>query len=100
MSHDASVALVVAGTVVIVAASLGSLAARDSYHRLHFVAPITSLGGPLLAAGLAVRAGAGLTTASILFPTGLLLLIGPVTSSAVARMLAQIDGRVEAEEPD
>ncbi len=99
MTHDAAVALVVAGTVVIVAASMGALAARDRYHRLHFTTPITSLGGPLVAIGLSVQNGAGLTTASILLPTFILFFASPVMSAAIARTSAQRDGLIESESP-
>lgn len=98
--HAASVALVVAGTIVVVAAALAALAARGAYHRLHLLTPITSLGGPLIALGLAIRDGAGLTTASILFPVGLLFLASPVTSAATARMLAQREGRIRPGGPE
>jgi monovalent cation/proton antiporter MnhG/PhaG subunit len=97
--HLASVALVVAGTAIIVASALGAVFARDSYHRLHFSTPITSLGGPLIAIGLAVKNGPTLTTASILFPMVLLFLVSPVMSAAIARMLAQNEGRIESKGP-
>ncbi|HVA75741.1 MAG TPA: monovalent cation/H(+) antiporter subunit G [Acidimicrobiales bacterium] len=93
-------ALVAAGTAVIVAASLAALVARDSYTRLHLATPMTSLGGPLIAAGLSIANGPGLTTASIALPTGLLFIAGPMLSSAIARMLAQRDGKVPAESPE
>jgi len=85
---------------VIVAASLAALVARDSYTRLHLATPMTSLGGPLIAAGLSIANGPGLTTASIALPTGLLFIAGPMLSSAIARMLAQRDGKVPAESPE
>lgn len=85
---------------MIVAASLAALVARDSYTRLHLATPMTSLGGPLIAAGLSIANGPGLTTASIALPTGLLFIAGPMLSSAIARMLAQRDGKVPAESPE
>lgn len=93
-------AFVAAGTAVIVAASIAALLARDSFVRLHLTTPMTSLGGPLIAAGLCIANGAGLTTASIALPTGLLFLAGPMLSSAIARMLAQREGKVPAESPE
>jgi multisubunit Na+/H+ antiporter MnhG subunit len=99
-THVASVALVVAGTVVIVASSIGALAARNLYHRLHFTTPITSLGGPLLAVGLSVGDGAGLTTASVLLPTFLLFVTGPVLNSAIGRLAAQSEGRIDTRPPE
>lgn len=93
-------AFVAAGTAVIVAASIAALLARDSFVRLHLTTPMTSLGGPLIAAGLCIANGVGLTTASIALPTGLLFLAGPMLSSAIARMLAQREGKVPAESPE
>ena len=98
--HDASVALVVAGTAVIVLASVGAAVARDTYQRLHLVTPITSVGGPLVGIGFAVQYGWGLTTASILLPTFMLFFASPILSTAIARMAAQIEGRLEGEGPD
>lgn len=95
--HELSIALVMAGTVVVVASSIGALVSSDRYHRLHFLSPITSLGGPLVAIGLCIPHGADLTTASILFPTGLLLFVGPAMTSAIARRSAQNEGRIDRE---
>jgi multisubunit Na+/H+ antiporter MnhG subunit len=100
LSHDAAVALVVAGTAVIVLSSVGALLARNVYHRLHFTTPITSLGGPLIGIGLAVQNGLGLTTASILFPTFLLVFASPILSAAIARAIAQREGRINSEAPE
>ena len=96
--HAASVALVAAGTVVIVAAALGALFAPDAFTRLHFATPITSLGGPLVAIGLAVENGANLVTASILFPMFLLFVASPVMTSAIAKMAAQRRGLIDSED--
>lgn len=100
MSHTIAVALVAVGTAVVVASSLGAVLAKGVYHRLHFVTPITSLGGPLIAVGLSVDNGAGLTTASILLPTFLLFFTSPILSSAIARTVAQREGLIPSEGPD
>jgi multicomponent Na+:H+ antiporter subunit G len=93
-------ALVIAGTAVIVAASVAAVVAREPFTRLHLATPITSLGGPLIATGLSIANGPGLTTASIALPTGLLFLAGPILSSAIGRMLAQRAGDLPAESPE
>lgn len=92
--HVVSVAMVVAGTAVVVAAMLSALAAPGPFARLHFSAPVTSLGGPLIAIGLSVKDGLGLTTASILIPTAILFFTGPLLSAAVARTLAERDPNI------
>lgn len=93
-------AFVAAGTAVIVASALAALFARDPFVRLHLATPMTSLGGPLIAAGLCIANGVGLTTASIALPTGLLFLAGPMLSAAIARTLAQRRGEIPAESPE
>lgn len=93
-------ALVSAGTAVIVAAAISALVARESFTRLHLATPMTSLGGPLIAAGLSIANGPGLTMASIVLPVGLLFFAGPILSSAIARMLAQREGKIPAESPE
>lgn len=97
--HLAAVVLVSTGTSIVVAAALAALLAPDRYARLHLVTPITSLGGPLIAVGLSVDHGAGLTTASILLPTALLFIAGPILSAAISRVAAQRDGRTDLKEP-
>lgn len=98
--HEAGLVLVAAGTAVVLLAVLAAVAARDRYQRLHSATLVTSLGGPLLALGCCFLHRLGLETASILFPTGLLFLANPAMSTAVARMLAQNEGRVEQEQPE
>lgn len=92
--------LVAAGTIVIVAACLGALVASDSLTRLHYATPITSFGGPLIAAGLCVANGVGLTTASIALPVALLFFSAPILSAAIARTVAQREGKIEARSPE
>lgn len=99
-AHAVAVILVVAGTIVIVAACLAALVAPDKYTRLHFATPITSFGGPLIAVGLSVDNGPSLTTASILLPAALLFFSGPILSAAIGRMMAQRDKRITPEPPE
>lgn len=100
MSHDVSLALVALGTAVVVASSLGALAMRSSFDRIHFVTPITSLGCPLVAAGLGVAEGWGLTAASLILIAGLLFFAGPVLGAATGRRAGQFEGRVPSSSPD
>lgn len=101
MAHDAALALVALGTVVTVASCLAAALMRASiYDRLHFVTPITSVGCPLVAVGLCVEQGWGLTAASYLLIAGLLFMAGPVLEAAVGRLLGQIDGRVPSSSPE
>lgn len=96
MAHDAALALVALGTALTVASCAGAALVRSSvFDRMHFITPITSLGCPLVALGLSVEQGLGLTTASLLLVAALLFLAGPVLQAAVGRAAAQIEGRVE-----
>jgi multisubunit Na+/H+ antiporter MnhG subunit len=92
--------LVAAGTIVIVASCLGALLASDALTRLHYATPITSFGGPLVAAGLCVVNGVGLTTASIALPVALLFFTAPILSAAIGRTIAQREGKIEAGSPE
>ena len=92
MTRLISDALVICGTVVIVASSLAALSAPTVYVRLHYTTPVTSVGVPLVAIGLSVADGAGLTTASVLFPAALLFFSGPILNAAVAKTIVQREG--------
>ncbi|HLI55210.1 MAG TPA: monovalent cation/H(+) antiporter subunit G [Acidimicrobiales bacterium] len=101
MSHEVALALVSLGTAVTVASCLGAVAMRSSvYDRMHFITPITSLGCPLVAVGLSVEQGLGLTTASILLVGALLFMAGPVLEAAVGRAIGQVEGRVDPSSPE
>lgn len=98
MVHDTALALVALGTAVVVASCLGAMAVRTGvYDRMHFVTPITSLGAPLVAIGLSVQDGLGLTTASLLLVAALLFIAGPVLEAATGRMIAQLEDRLPSD---
>lgn len=88
--------LLAAGSLVVVASALGAVLSRDFYRRLHFLTPVTSIGGPLVGLALAIENGWGLTTAIVLLTVALLAGSGPVLTAAVARVGAQRDGIVDS----
>lgn len=93
MGHDVALALVGLGTAVVVAASVGALIAGSSeLVRVHYLTPITSLGAPLVGAGVCVAEGWGLTSGQIIVIVGLLFVTGPVLGAATGRVIAQQDG--------
>lgn len=101
MAHDIALALVALGTAVTVAACVSALAMRSSvFDRMHFLTPITSLGCPLVAVGLCVEQGWGLTAASYLLIAGLLLFSGPFLEAAMGRTLGQVEGKVPESSPE
>jgi multicomponent Na+:H+ antiporter subunit G len=101
MTHDAALALVIVGTAITAAASISALAMRSSvFDRMHFLTPITSLGCPLIAVGLCVEQGWGLTAASYLLIAALLFFTGPFLEAAIGRLLGQIEGEVPESSPE
>lgn len=94
--HVVSVGFVVAGTAVVIASCLGALTAMGPFARLHFGTPITSLGSPLIAVGLSIKNGPGLTTASVLLLAAFLFFSGPLLSAAIARTMAERDRTIDA----
>lgn len=101
MGHDIALALVALGTAVIVAAALGVLAVgSDELTKLHFLTPVTSLGAPLVGAGVCVAQGWGLTSGQIVVILVLLFVSGPVMGAATGRLIAEQDGLLETEGPE
>jgi multisubunit Na+/H+ antiporter MnhG subunit len=100
MTFDVVLALLAAGVSVIVTSAVGAFTSRDAVTRLHYVTPITSMGGPLIGLSLAVQDGWGLETAQILFIVFLLAISGPVLEAATGRMIAQREGLVRPESPE
>jgi multicomponent Na+:H+ antiporter subunit G len=98
-AHVAAVACETAGVSVVIASALSALVMRRAYNRLHFLTPATSLGGPLIAAALALENGWGLTAGLDLLIVALLALTAPELEAATARMLAQREGRIEEDSP-
>jgi len=101
MLHDVSLALVGLGVAVAIASAVGALViGADSYTRLHFVTPITSVAGPLVAIGLCIQSGWGITAGTIILIVGLLFVAGPVASAATGRLMAQADAKVHSKAPE
>jgi multisubunit Na+/H+ antiporter MnhG subunit len=100
VTGDLVLALLAAGLAVIVGSALGAVTSRGAVTRLHYLTPITSMGGPLLGLSLAIHDGWGLQTAEILFIVFLLGVSGPVLEAATGRMIAQREGLVPVESPE
>lgn len=92
--------LLFVGVGVVVASSISALWLRGLFIRLHYLSPVTSLGGPLIGIALAIRNGWGLTTGIILVTVLVLALSGPVVEVANARVMAQREALVGAESPE
>lgn len=88
-----STALLALGTLVVAASCVGAVLARDSLSSLHYLAPTTSLGAPLIGAAAALDAGAQWSTAWILFITAVLAATGPVAQAAIGRAAVEEEDR-------
>ena len=77
------------GVAVAVLSVLAALRLSPVNPRLHAVAPVTSLAGPLVGLGLVVANGWSLTSVTVLLIVGLLASTGPVLVAATARLAAE-----------
>lgn len=96
------VVLLAAGALVVVVSAVGAVVTRDVPSRLHFLTPVTSVGGPLLGLALAVDGGWSSGTGQVLVVVALLAVTGPVLTSATGRLLAQEarPGRPQPQPPE
>lgn len=77
------------GVLVVVLSAVAALALPPIHPRLHALTPVTSLGGPLIGAGLAVANGPNLTTATVVLVVVLLAVTGPAVTAAMARLATE-----------
>lgn len=98
--HEAALAVTGLGVLVTLLACLGAAIAADALPRLHFATVVTSLGGPVVGAGLCLELGWSLSSASVALTVVLLALAGPALSGAVGRVVAQREGLLPPEEPE
>lgn len=88
--------LIWAGVAVVVFAALRVLTTNDVFLRLHFAGAVTSLGTPLVVAGLMLTHGVWSSAHDVLklLVIGVLLFgTGPAVVVATARAAAQVAGR-------
>lgn len=95
--HAVAVTCFGAGVAVVVLTGLGALRVRRVEDRLHYLAPATSLGTPLVGLGLVIANGWGLTSAQIALTCVLMVVTGPALTSAVLRVAGQRGGTVSGE---
>ncbi|WP_372665373.1 monovalent cation/H(+) antiporter subunit G [Amycolatopsis kentuckyensis] len=91
--------LVFAGVAVVVVCALAMLRAQTLLNRLHLLAPVTTLGAPLVGGGLALATGWNLGSGAILLTVVLLAVTGPVLQSAAGRVEAQRRGEIDEDLP-
>lgn len=98
--HVAAVTCFGLGVLVVVLAAVGSLRVSRAEDRLHFVTPATSAAAPLVGLGLGLQNGWSLTTAQIVLTCILLMITGPVLTSAALKVAAEREGTVSRESPE
>jgi multicomponent Na+:H+ antiporter subunit G len=98
--HLAAVTCFGVGVAVVVLTTLASLRVRRAADRLHFLTPATALGSPLVGLGLALENGWSLTSAQIVLTCVLIMITGPVLTSAALRLAAQREGTISQESPE
>jgi multisubunit Na+/H+ antiporter MnhG subunit len=94
------IALLAAGCAVTVLSSCAMLWIGNLYDRLHLLAPVSSLGAPLIGAALVVQNGWGLTAGQVLLVVVLLAVTGPAVGMATARAAAGIERGGSDEAPE
>jgi multicomponent Na+:H+ antiporter subunit G len=80
--------LLVLGVAVVVMSSIVAATVRKPLTRLHLLAPVTSLGAPLIGAAVMLDSGIRLSTAWIFAITAAIVLTGPVVQVAIGHAIA------------
>jgi monovalent cation/proton antiporter MnhG/PhaG subunit len=78
-------AVLAVAVLVVVASSIGVLAMRDTYQKVHFVTPITLVGPALVAVAVTLRAGWSEPTGQTWLAIAVICIAGPVLSHATVR---------------
>jgi multicomponent Na+:H+ antiporter subunit G len=91
--------LLAAGVGVVALGCLGLLLARDTYLRLHYLGPASSLGTPLIIAALLLQEGLSFSAVKLVLIGVLLIGSGAVTVAAFGRAAAQRQELVDTDPP-
>jgi multisubunit Na+/H+ antiporter MnhG subunit len=101
VTHLVGLTLVSLGCAVIVLAAIGAAVMPGGvFNRLHFLTPVTSVGLPLVAAGLCVESGQPFAIAELVVIAVVLAVAGPVLESATGRAAAAEQGLTAEEQPE
>ncbi|MEE1787037.1 monovalent cation/H(+) antiporter subunit G [Streptomyces sp. SP17BM10] len=96
--HTVAVALLCAGTAVLLLAALAVAVLPGPYLRLHALSPAAALGAPLVALALAVDTGPGRAAVKLLVIGLLLAAGGTVTTMAIGRATVRAEQRSDRED--
>jgi monovalent cation/proton antiporter MnhG/PhaG subunit len=86
---------VYAGVTVMVLSALAAAALPEVFERLHLLTATTSLGAPLIGAGLVTVRGWSEASAMIVLINVAVVVTAPVMSAATARLAAQRVGLID-----
>ncbi|MFD3457089.1 cation:proton antiporter [Streptomyces sp. NPDC058691] len=89
--HGLALALLVAGSAVLLLSAVAMVLLPGPYARLHALSPAASLGAPLIALAVAVETGPGRAALKLLLIGALLAAAGPVTTMAIGRLTTRLD---------
>lgn len=93
------IVLLVVGIAGVAVGCVGLLMARDTYLRLHYLGPASSLGAPLIIAALVVHQGLSVSAVKLVLIGVLLIGSGAVTVAALGRAAAQRQGLIDMDPP-
>jgi uncharacterized membrane protein YoaK (UPF0700 family) len=78
-----------AGVLLTVGCAAAAVLVRAVADRLHLLAPVTVIAGPLIGVAVAIRLGGGTATASVVLIVVLLGVIGAVLQAALGRLVVR-----------
>ncbi len=91
--------LLFAGVAVIVVSAWAALWLRGPLVRVHYLAPVTTLGAPLIGISVVFASGWSLSTGLVLLIVFLVSASGPAMTIALARVIAQREGIAPGRSP-
>lgn len=99
LSSAVEIVLLAMGIAGVVVGCAGLLLVRDTYLRLHYLGPASSLGSPLIIAALVVHEGLSFSAVKLALIAVLLLGSGAVAVAAFGRAVVQRQGLVDTDPP-
>lgn len=91
--------LLFAGVAVTVVSAWAALWLRGPLVRLHYLAPVTTVGAPLIGISVVVASGWSLSSGLVLLIVFSLCASGPTMTIALARVVAQREGIAPGDSP-
>lgn len=93
------IVLLAAGISAVAVGCLGLVLTRETYLRLHYLGPASSLGAPLIIAALVMHEGWGRLAVKLVLIAVLLVGSGAVTVATFGQAAVQREGLIEEDSP-